>query len=197
MLIKLSWAPSAPWWGWTLVGNSSHLLHPDNSSFQTAHPGGDSSQLSPLITMGVLCSKSPDLCKDWRQEFIVKDQESSSCFGADQWVSAGEGRRWFCPPSRENLAMSRDIWGFPAGSNSKESARSSGDPGSIPGSGRSRGEGHVYSLWNFAWRIPWMEETGVLYSPWGGKESDTTERLTLLLSKTFRLPQLWMCATGV
>ena len=32
-----------------------------------------------------------------------------------------------------------------------------------------------------AWRIPWTEEPGGLYSPWGRKESDTTEQLTLLL----------------
>ena len=30
-----------------------------------------------------------------------------------------------------------------------------------------------------AWRIPWTEEPGGLYSPWGHKELDTTERLTL------------------
>ena len=30
-----------------------------------------------------------------------------------------------------------------------------------------------------AWRIPWTE---VGYSPWGRKESDTTEQLTLSLS---------------
>ena len=29
-----------------------------------------------------------------------------------------------------------------------------------------------------AWRIPWTEEPGG-YSPWGCKESDTTEQLTL------------------
>ena len=29
-----------------------------------------------------------------------------------------------------------------------------------------------------AWRIPWIEEPSRLYSPWGHKESDTTERLT-------------------
>ena len=29
-----------------------------------------------------------------------------------------------------------------------------------------------------AWRIPWTEEPGVLYSPWGCKESDTTEQLS-------------------
>ena len=31
-----------------------------------------------------------------------------------------------------------------------------------------------------AWRIPWTEEPGVL-SPWGCKESDMTEKLTLFL----------------
>ena len=29
-----------------------------------------------------------------------------------------------------------------------------------------------------AWKIPWIEEPGRLYSPWDHKESDTTERLT-------------------
>ena len=28
-----------------------------------------------------------------------------------------------------------------------------------------------------AWRIPWTEEPDGLYSPWGHKESDMTERL--------------------
>ena len=28
-----------------------------------------------------------------------------------------------------------------------------------------------------AWKIPWTEELGRLYSSWGPKESDTTERL--------------------
>ena len=30
-----------------------------------------------------------------------------------------------------------------------------------------------------AWRIPWTEEPGGLYSPWGRKESDALKRLTL------------------
>ena len=34
-----------------------------------------------------------------------------------------------------------------------------------------------------AWKIPWTEEPGRLYSPWGHKESDTTERLTHNLLK--------------
>ena len=36
--------------------------------------------------------------------------------------------------------------GFPDGSDSKESALNAGDPGLIPGSGRSPGEGNGYSL---------------------------------------------------
>ena len=27
----------------------------------------------------------------------------------------------------------------------------------------------------FAWRIPWMEDPGGLYSPWGPKELDMTD----------------------
>ena len=34
-----------------------------------------------------------------------------------------------------------------------------------------------------AWRIPWTEDLAG-YSPWGHKESDTTEQLTLSLSHT-------------
>ena len=34
-----------------------------------------------------------------------------------------------------------------------------------------------------AWRIPWTEEPGRLYSPRGHKESDTTEQLSLSLDR--------------
>ena len=34
------------------------------------------------------------------------------------------------------------FWGFPGGSDGKASARNAGDPGSIPGLGRSPGEGN-------------------------------------------------------
>ena len=68
--------------------------------------------------------------------------------------------------------------GFPGGSDDEESACNVGDQGSIPGWGRS------------PWRREWQaipvflpgelhEERSVAgYSPWGCKESDTTERLT-------------------
>ena len=37
----------------------------------------------------------------------------------------------------------------------------------------------------FAWRIPWTEEPGGLQS-WGGKESNTTEQLTLWFSAIYQ-----------
>ena len=55
-------------------------------------------------------------------------------------------------------------FGFPGGSKVKASACKAGDPGSIPGSGRSPGEGNGNPLSILAWRIPWMEETGRLQS---------------------------------
>ena len=71
---------------------------------------------------------------------------------------------------------------FPGGSDGKESAWNAGDWGSIPGLGRSPAGRHgnplQYScLENFMDR----ERSQAGYSPWGCKESDTTEQLTLSL----------------
>ena len=52
----------------------------------------------------------------------------------------------------------------------------------IPGLGRSPGERNGTHSIILAWRIPWTEESLVDYSPWGHKELDTTEWLTLSLS---------------
>ena len=72
-------------------------------------------------------------------------------------------------------------WGFPGGSDVKESTCNAGDLGSIPGLGRS------------PWRREWLlipvflpgefhgQRSLVGYSPWGCKESDMTEWLTLPL----------------
>ena len=42
----------------------------------------------------------------------------------------------------------------------KESACNTGDPGSVPGVGRSPGGGHATHSSILAWRIPWTEEPG-------------------------------------
>ena len=49
-----------------------------------------------------------------------------------------------------------------------------GDTGSIPGLGRSPGEGHATPLQYSSWRIPWTEEPGGLQSM-GLQKLDTTE----------------------
>ena len=60
--------------------------------------------------------------------------------------------------------------GLPGSSASKESACNVEDLGSIPGLGRSLGEGKGYPTPVF-----WPGEFNGLYSPWGRRESDTTE----------------------
>ena len=71
------------------------------------------------------------------------------------------------------IANSKGRGGFPGGSDSKESACNARDPDSIPGLGRSPGEGMATHSSILAWRIPWTEEPGG-YSPWSCKKSDTT-----------------------
>ena len=53
---------------------------------------------------------------------------------------------------------------LPGGSDGKVSACNVGDAGSIPGSGRSPGEGNGNPLQHLAWKIPWMEECDRLQS---------------------------------
>jgi len=69
---------------------------------------------------------------------------------------------------------------FHDGSEGKESACNAGDPGSIPQSERHSGEGNGNPLWNLAGEAHGQRSL-VGYSPWGHRESDRTEELTLSL----------------
>ena len=60
------------------------------------------------------------------------------------------------------------------GSDGKASAYNSGDPGSIPGSGRSPGEGNGNPL-QYSWLKIHGQRSVKGYSPWCCKESGTTE----------------------
>ena len=71
--------------------------------------------------------------------------------------------------------------GFPGGSDGKEYARNAEDKGLIPGWGKSPGEGNGNPLQYSCLENP-MDRSLAGYSLWGRKKSDTTERLTLLLS---------------
>ena len=73
------------------------------------------------------------------------------------------------------LGMALGFMGFPADLDSRESAWNSGDLDLIPGSGRSPREGNGNPL-----QYSCLEKRSLEgCSPWGHKESDTTERLTL------------------
>ena len=70
--------------------------------------------------------------------------------------------------------------GFSGGSDGKESACFAGDEGSIPGSGRSPGEGNDRQPTPIFLPGKSHEQRSLAgYSPWGCKESDNTESLTL------------------
>ena len=81
-----------------------------------------------------------------------------------------------------NILYLLNEWDFPGGSDGKASVYNAGDPGSIPGLGRSSGEGKGNPLqyaclgnpmdrgaW-WAWRLKESEPGG----PWNLKESDMT-----------------------
>ena len=70
--------------------------------------------------------------------------------------------------------------GFPGGSEGKASACNAGGLGSIPGSGRSPGEGNGNPLQYSCLEKSHGQRSLVDYSPWDHKESDTTERLHFL-----------------
>ena len=91
---------------------------------------------------------------------------------------------WFSFNSKRKL-----LWGFPGSSADEESSCNEGDMNSIPGLGRCPGGGkdhplHYPGLENSTNCIVWtgLYSPLTVYSPWGHKELDLTERLSLSLS---------------
>ena len=69
--------------------------------------------------------------------------------------------------------------GFPGGSRVKNLPANAGDTvRSLGGEDPLEKEITTHSS-TLAWRIPWTEEPGRLHSPWGCKESDMTEWLSM------------------
>ena len=70
--------------------------------------------------------------------------------------------------------------GFPGGSDGKESICNMGDLGSIPGLGRSPGGVHGNPIQYSCLESPHGQRSLADYnSPWGHKESNMTERLSI------------------
>ena len=118
------------------------------------------------------------------------------------WVNSGSWRWTRKPGVLQSMGLQRvghdwvtelnwgTLEGFPSSSDGKESACQYRRLCSIPGSGRSPGEGSGNPLQILAWRIPWTKESLDGYSAWGCEESDTTEWLTLSLSQELWKPFL-------
>ena len=108
---------------------------------------------------------------------------SSSC-PLSQWCYLTISSLYYCLSNSSSVNNQlHDVEYFKSlkhsgGSDLKESARDAGDPGPIPGSGRSPGEGNGYPL-----QYPCLENSmdrgASVYHPLGRKESDMTEWLTL------------------
>ena len=67
------------------------------------------------------------------------------------------------------------LFGFLSGSEGKDSACNVEDPGSIPRSGRSPGEGNGNPLQYSCLENPHGQRSLAGYSPWGHKELETAE----------------------
>ena len=74
---------------------------------------------------------------------------------------------------------------FPSGSVSNKSACIVGDSSSIPGLGRSPGEGHGNPLQYSCLENPSGQGNLAGYSPWSHKESNTAEQLILSFTSFF------------
>ena len=86
-------------------------------------------------------------------------------------------------PSSGELPLSHST-GNPGGLDGKEFASNAGASGLIPESGRSPGEENEYPHLVFLPGEFHGQRSLADYSPWGRKESDTAERITLSLYST-------------
>ena len=120
-------------------------------------------QPTPLFLTGSrnLACYSPWDCRVGQDWAMNASWLAGSC--RDEWVS--------------ELHLSAGWW-----LKGKASACNAGDPGLIPGSGRSPGEGNGNPL-----QYSYLENS-MGYNPWSCKESDTTERLNFFSSCVARLP---------
>ena len=97
--------------------------------------------------------------------------KESACGAGDPSLIPGLGRS---AGVRDRLPTPVFL-GFPDSSDSKVSTCNARDLGSIPGSGRSPGGGYGNLLQYSCLENPHGQRSLVDYSPWGRRESDTTE----------------------
>ena len=123
--------------------------------------------------------------------------EKNTCLAPEVWLPVPWGLCTFPAPTSPsqtkflqvqfteaylgyNSSLS-DTGGFPGGSDGEASPYNEGDPGWIPGSGRSPGEGNGNPLQCSCLENP-------MDRPQDHKESETTEQLTCFLQRCFTRP---------
>ena len=102
-----------------------------------------------------------------------------------EWLSLFQGSHWLilclCVSSEKDrcllILQPKDTFGFPGGLDGKESACNAGDLGSVPGLGRCPGGWHGNALQYSCLENPHGQRSLAGYSPWGCRESNTTELL--------------------
>ena len=173
----------------------------DCSEIQPVHPKGNQSWIfigkteveaeTPILwppdAKNWLIGKDHDAGKDWRQE--KEETTEDERVGWNHWLNGleseqalgvgdGQGSLDCCSPwAHKELDMTKLNWFVVTygSSDGKESACNVADLGSIPGSGRSPGEGNGNPL-----RYSCLENS--MNRPWGCKESDTSEWVTHIIA---------------
>ena len=126
-------------------------------------------QLLQLWTIGALCLVWTD--SQANVVFSAAVCPSGAPLFLTGWEELGTNGLLIRETKKSIIFVNMD---FPGDSAGKESACNAGDLVSVPGLGRSPGEGNGYPVF-------WPGEFHGLYSPWGHKELDTTEWLSLSL----------------
>ena len=104
----------------------------------------------------------------------LADKESACNVGDPGLIPGSESFPW----KRDRLPTPVFL-GFPGGADGKQSTCNVGDLGSIPELGRSPGEGHGNPLQYSGLKNPHRQRSLAGYSPWGPKELDMTEGLSI------------------
>ena len=94
------------------------------------------------------------------------------------------------PPVSFLLPLLQNMWGFPDGSDGEESACNAGDAGSVPGWGRSPGEGNGNPLQYSCLETPHGQKSLVGYSPRGWIRVRLTWATNTIISLHMRLMTL-------
>ena len=118
-------------------------------------------------------SRGPCLNVNELMIFRTKDEGGGAVDGR------AEGRLRLMTPRSSSYILNV---GFPGGSVGKETACNA-NLGLILGSGRSPGEGNGYLIQYSCLENPMVRGIWQAYSPWGCKESDTTNQLIFSLSR--------------